>query len=108
MALTTDRQDPRLRETVADGPRAGQQSAYLVLSDEERARGFVRPVRCTYVHTKCGTHTTMGGAIAETYARKPTFYGATFCAGSSCRAHFPVAEFRWVEDGRETDLVLGS
>jgi hypothetical protein len=43
---TTDRDDPRLKRV---GP-TGQQDAYLVLSDEERAKGFVRPYRDSYVH----------------------------------------------------------
>ena len=77
-------------------PATGQQKGYVVLSAEERAKGFVRPVRCSYVHEKCGTVTTMGRALAETYARDPGFYSGTFCVG--CRAHFPVGaegEFRW-------------
>ena len=76
----------------------GMQTNYIVLSDEERAKGFVRPVRRSYVHEKCGVLTTMGQAIAETYARNPAFYGATFCCG--CRSHFPVgAEGEFVWDG---------
>lgn len=74
----------------------GQQKGYVVLSDEERAKGFVRPVRRTYVHEKCSVATTMSQSIAETYARDPAFYGATFCMG--CRKHFPVGadgEFVW-------------
>lgn len=47
MPTTTDRDDPRLREV---DPVTGQQAAYLVLSEEERARGFVRPVRRSYAH----------------------------------------------------------
>lgn len=77
----------------------GQQAGYVVLSKEEREKGFVRPVRATYVHTTCGTATTMGRALAETYARDPSFYSGTFCC--RCRAHFPVGEageFIW-EDG---------
>jgi hypothetical protein len=77
-------------------PATGMQKGYVVLSAEERAKGFVRPVRDSYVHEKCGTVTQMGGALAETYARDPYFYGGTFCAG--CRAHFPVGadgEFVW-------------
>lgn len=66
----------------------GQQKGYVVLSDAERARGFVRPVRRTYVHVKCGAATTMGQSIAETYARDPQFYGGTFCV--ACGAHFPL------------------
>lgn len=45
----------------------------------------------------CGQVTTMGLSLCETYARDPKFYGATFC--SNCGAHFPVAQFVWVEDG---------
>lgn len=74
-------------------PATGMQKAYVVLSSEERAKGFVRPVRRTYMHLKCSTDTTMGQALAETYARSPTFYSGTFCC--SCRTHFPVAEFVW-------------
>ena len=118
----------------------GQHAAYWVLSEEERAKGFVRPVRTTYKHggirptrptrpltpdeakvhgergyvayekyddgftdgrfwtqdqldSGCGAITTMSLALAETYARDPEFYGATFCC--KCRGHFPVAEFTW-------------
>ena len=60
-------------------PKTGMQKGYVVLSAEERAKGFVRPVRRSYVHLKCGTVTTMGQSIAETYARQPNFYGGTFC-----------------------------
>lgn len=77
-------------------PATGMQKGYVVLSAEERAKGFVRPVRQAYVHDKCGCVTTMGLALAETYARDPSFYSGTFCA--TCRAHFPVGaagEFTW-------------
>lgn len=83
---------PDHRELKPDG----QQKAYVVLSEAERAKGFVRPVRTAYVHDKCGAVTYMARAIAETYARDPAFYGATFC--SACRMHFPVGpdgEFKW-------------
>ena len=45
MNLTNDPRDPRLKP-VAEG----QQEAYLVLSDGERSKGFVRPFRRTYKH----------------------------------------------------------
>lgn len=144
MGLTTDRDDPGLRKIGPDG----QQETYLVLSDEERAKGFVRPVRRSYRHvgirpkyptrpltdeekrgpdvgyvcfeeyppemeprtgrfwtqadldSGCGSVTTMGQAIAETYARDPKFYGATFCC--QCGKHFRVGEdgeFVWEPDG---------
>jgi len=122
----------------------GMQKDYVVLTADERAKGFVRPVRASYQHvgrrpkfptreltaeekalhgdefecfevyppelspkvgrfwtakelaSGCGSVTTMGNSLAETYARDPSFYPGTFCCG--CRAHFPVGadgEFVW-------------
>lgn len=82
----------------------GQQHDYVVLSSEERAKGFVKPIRHSYVHTKCGVETRMGTSIAETYARDPHFYSGTFCVG--CRAHFPLNEFTWDPDGESMDPAL--
>lgn len=99
---TSDRNDPRLTHGVNDEP-VEQAEAYLVLSDEELAKGFVRPVRTKYVHAQelggCGAVTSMSLAIAETYARQPDFYGATYCVG--CQRHRPVGEngeFVWDGD----------
>lgn len=168
MSLTTDRNDPKLKEGQKN--ETGQHEIYLVLSEEERAKGFVRPVRTKYVHvgkigykpcgknlrilkdgdelypkyyavmctakpdseilhkngkcisgsylTKeeyeqaeqgnynekkgCGSLTSMGQALSETYARDPKFYGATFCVG--CNKHLSVDEFIW--DG--TKETVGS
>lgn len=99
MSITTNPNDPRLTRGIDEKP-VPQAQVYIVLSDEERAMGFVRPVRRTYLHEACGTTTTMGQAIAETYARNPGFYGATFCV--HCSMHRPVGErgeFVWVDDG---------
>jgi hypothetical protein len=104
MSTTSDPRDPRLTHGADDAP-VPQAEVYLVLSDEDRAKGFVRPVRRTYVHTVCGGVTTMGQAIAETYARNPHFYGATYCV--HCQKHRPVGpegEFTW--DG--TDEKVGT
>ena len=84
---------------------SGMQKAYVVLSAEERAKGFVRPVRTSYRHLTCGCVTTMGLALAETYARNPAFYSGTFCVG--CASHFPVgANGQFVWDG--TDEKVGT
>lgn len=86
----------------------GQQKGYVVLSEEERSKGYIEPVRTKYVHIKCGAVTIMASSIAETYARDPYFYGGTFCV--ACGAHFPVGprenggEFLW--DG--TDQEVGT
>jgi len=106
--LTSDSNDPRLTHG-ADSEPGPQADAYLVLSEDERAKGFLRPVRRTYVHVRgmsqqksaCGVATTMSTALAETYARDPQFYGATYCVG--CGMHLPVSEFDW-DDGE----VVGS
>lgn len=102
-------------------PSTGQQKGYVVLTAEERAKGFVRPVRQTYTHVGvltemegadgstfqqriggCGSDTTMGMPIAETYARDPSFYSGTFCC--FCKEHRPLTEFVW----KGTDEQLGS
>jgi hypothetical protein len=101
MPLTTDPNDPRLghgRDTEP-GP---QNEAYLVLSDDELAKGYVRPYRDRYVHKTCGVETVMGEKLSATYARDPLFYGATYCV--HCRMHLPVSEFTWSRDG----LPVGS
>jgi len=89
MGTTDDRADPRLTHGPDTEP-VEQAEVYLVASDADRAEGFVRPYRTAYRHT-CGAVTTMASAIAETYARNPRFYGATFCC--QCRMHRPVGEF---------------
>jgi hypothetical protein len=95
MGLTTDRNDPGLREIKPDG----QQEAYLVLSEEERRKGFVRPVRYRYKHLKCGGVTTMGAALSETYAARPKFYGGTMCV--HCGTHFHLQRFNPATDKAE-------
>lgn len=103
-------------------PATGMQKGYVVLSAEERAKGFVRPYRESYVHVGpgghevdpndpskhgrtgrgCGVQTRMGRAIAETYARDPSFYNGTYCVG--CKTHLPLEEFVWAD----TDERVGS
>lgn len=103
--LTTDPTDPRLTRGTDDAP-APQADAYLVLSVEERAKGFVRPYRDAYRHDTCGTVTTMGRALSETYARDPKFYGGTYCV--KCQMHRPVGEFHWYEMDGAIGPVVGS
>jgi len=102
----------RSKRTLTDGSpvtddhrellASGQQKGYVVLSAEERAKGFVRPVRRSYIHKPCRGLTTMGLALAETYARDPNFYSGTFCC--TCGKHFDLDQFVW----EGTDEQLGS
>ena len=111
MAITFDPTNPDLGHGSDDAP-VEQNKAYLALSPDERAKGFVRPVRRTYVHwfyddgrevplvvtslvglRGCGGATKVSVTIAETYARDPKFYGSTYCV--VCKMHRPVAEFYW-------------
>lgn len=154
MSLTTDPNNPCLKKIEP----SGQQACYLILSEEERAKGFVRPVRQSYKHvgirpkyplrdltpeeherydqfhyvkyeeypegsaccgrfwtqaqlnSGCGVVTTMGLALAETYARDPNFYGGTFCV--QCGKHLPVGaegEFVWMNnDGTVSEERVGT
>lgn len=47
MTITSDRNHPGINKPRAPGD---QNEAYLVLSEEERAKGFIRPVRDRYIH----------------------------------------------------------
>lgn len=151
--LVTDPNDPRLGHGVDKEP-VPQNEAYLVLSEEERAKGFRFPLRRSYQHVGlkpkyplrdltpeeeaqhntsprvelhyvkfeeypesdspktgrfwthvqlnskgCGYITSMSLSLCETFARDPSFYGATYCCG--CRKHLPLEEFVWTEDGVE-------
>lgn len=105
MSLTADPTDPRLGHGVDSEPK-GMNEVYLVLSDDELARGYVRPYRDVYRHVACSVNpdmvTRMGEKLSMTYARDPKFYGATYCV--ACRMHRPVGEFVWDKDGK----VVGS
>lgn len=105
MALTEDPNDPRLTHG-ADTEKVPQAEVYLVLSKAERKKGWVRPLRQAYSHTEwdsasqhrpCRVSTRMGLALSETYAKDPSFYGATYCV--HCQMHLPVKCFTWDDDG---------
>jgi len=150
--VTDNPNHPGVKRGPPDETPIPQHDTYLVLSEAERAKGFVRPVRRSYIHVGiagpahplrdlteeekerygrygyvkfeayptgrfwtqaqldaigkgCGTVTTMGQALAETYARQPGFYGSTYCCG--CRMHRPVGEAgEFVWDG--TDIRVGT
>jgi hypothetical protein len=94
---TTNPNHPGLGHGTDNKP-VEQNKAYLVLTPEELAKGFVRPLRDVYRHTICGQDTRMSYEVAATYARDPSFYGSTYCV--QCRMHRPVGaagEFVWLD-----------
>lgn len=105
MPTTDDPTDPILTHGVDETP-VPQAEVYLV----DKGEGdFVRPVRRKYIHEPrfggCGGVTTMAQEIAETYARDPYFYGATYC--TTCHMHRPVGvdgEFVWASPREGTPL----
>lgn len=99
--ITTNPNDPDLGYGIDKEPRE-QQKKYLVLTDEEISKGFIRPLRNRYIHQHCGAETIMASKIAETYARDPKFYGSTYCV--VCKMHLPVSDFRWSDDNE----IVGS
>ena len=96
MSYTTDKNNPDLKYGIDDKP-VNQNKTYLVLSEEELSKGYIKPYRESYKHLNCGAITTMGEKIAATYARDPWFYGATYCC--CCGMHRPLNEFVWIPDG---------
>lgn len=107
----TDRQGRKICTTSGDAPskvraeqveETGQHKSYVVLCEDERKKGYVRPYRDRYKHSTCGAVTTMGRSLSETYARDPAFYSHTFCV--TCNKHLPVSEFVWTAD----DQPVGS
>lgn len=48
--LTDNPSDPRIKRGPPDEAPVAQHDVYLVLSDGERAKGFVRPYHDSYVH----------------------------------------------------------
>jgi|GEM_PF-4008294 len=102
---TTDPNDPRLSQRSETDPR--QHAVHYVLSEEERAKGFVRPVRRSYLHLTCRGATTMSLPLAESTARNPKLYNRSFCF--KCGDYFPIGEFVWMEDdGTVTEERCGS
>ena len=108
VGTVTDRDNPGLKRIKSNG----QQESYLVLSEAERSKGFVLPVRQSYAHLKCGVVTRMSRDIAETYARDPKFYGGTFCSG--CGGHYALIDgnakrtFAWIgADGQRDGTYVG-
>ncbi len=64
MSYTTDANDPRLGHGGNDKP-VPMNAVYLILSEEERAKGFVRPLRRSYKHVGLKPTYTLRDLTAE-------------------------------------------
>ena len=73
MSFTTDKNDPDLGHGWDEEPTE-QNKKYLILSEEERAKGFIRPVRTSYVHIGSITN-TRGGTIEPLSEEDKSSYG---------------------------------
>lgn len=73
MSLTTDKNNPDLHKVDSS---SGQNKAYLILSDEERKKGFIRPVRRSYRHTGKGIDGTKMIPIDEYFRQYPDEYSS--------------------------------
>lgn len=99
--MTTDRNDPLLKEHHPDG----QQKAHMVLSAEERAKGFTRPLRDSYVHSGAGpfcgeAHTNADGSVSN-------------CTGApdhegECSSWMEEGRFQLHESGCDATTKMGS
>ena len=77
MSLTTDRFDPDLTHGV-DRECVPQAKKYLVLSAEERAKGFVRPYRDSYRHVGEQPKNPLRDLTDEEHARYDAYGYAAF------------------------------
>ncbi|MCR4339181.1 MAG: hypothetical protein NUW01_04745 [Gemmatimonadaceae bacterium] len=69
MALTTNPEEARKSPIKPDG----QQEIYVVLSEEERAAGFVRPVRRSYRHIGVRPRHPLRDLTPEEHARHDSY-----------------------------------
>jgi hypothetical protein len=74
------------------------------LTDQERAQGFVRPLRTRVLHTTaapgrpvCGRPSAMSIGQAEDMAKDPASWTSCWCA--VCGRRLPVNQFTWQADG---------
>ena len=69
------------------------QYSYPMLSDQEKSKGFVRPLRYTYFHPICSGTTMMSDEVAATFAKDPKFHVDLYCY--KCKQNLKVNEFLW-------------
>ena len=69
MGITDDPKHPGVKCGPPDEAPVPQNEAYLVLPEAERAKGFVRPVRRTYVHVGLRPKHPLRGLTEDEKAR---------------------------------------
>lgn len=88
--ITTDPNHPGLLKT-----ETGMQAAYLVLSPEERAKGFVRPLRDAYTHVGRKPEFPLRDL---TDAEKERYSGCGFVAVEEYPEEHPLSRKYWTAD----------
>lgn len=63
------------------------------LSEAEKAAGYVRPLRYTYMHEVCENLAFLSPEQAQLFARNPKFLGSLYCR--KCERSCSVDEFVW-------------
>jgi hypothetical protein len=81
----------------------GQQKAYVVLSEEERSRGFIRPVRHSYIHVGLAPPDNLRDLTAEEIADYSKFGYLKFEAYPEDR--LPVLGKYWTQ--KDFDKING-
>lgn len=68
-----------------------------VLTEQEQAAGFVRPLRTSVVHRFCGRPSAMGDGQAEDLARNPrdSQWSTAWCG--ICGRRLPLEQFTWAD-----------
>ncbi len=101
--LTTDKNDPLLSEIKENG----QQAAYVVLSEEERAKGFVRPVRDCYIHRGTSLEGLINPRLLEDEGRAKRVHGDGYYGEADYTPdHYPLVG-RVLTKQAYLDLVAG-
>ena len=112
VSTTSDRNDPRLTHGADTGPPADGRGVPRASAMKSAPRGSSGPSRRSYRHQdpECGAVTTMGVALAETYAAAPASMARPSAAAASM--HRPVGahgEFTWMAaDGSDTTDLVGT
>lgn len=67
----------------------------VVLTEQELAAGFVRPLRLRVLHIFCGRPSAVMAGQAEDLAKDPASWSTCWCG--VCGRRLPIEQFTWVD-----------